>query len=282
MRRLLTGQAETSHKCRTCDHESTTQSDFTTLFLTMPDASQSHRTAKLSELLDDSLRAESLAGDNQYSFGPCGSMLRDAERQLRLLSVPQHLIVTLKRFIHKRGTNKSRKLRTPVDITEQLTIPVGDGHAVFRLYAAVSHSGRTQNSGHYYCLCRHSDVIDSPWLRLNDSKVTRLGVACPVALVGAGVDAVAARGACRRRRGKTQEERSKCSTEQVSADTAYMLFYRRATDDADHTGEALPAAAGMEQEPALSLDDLPAELRRAVQADNDAHRAARQRTSTEE
>ncbi|KAF0291650.1 Ubiquitin carboxyl-terminal hydrolase 38 [Amphibalanus amphitrite] len=94
----------------------------------------------LSDLLRDYLAPERLCGDNQYHCVRCAG-LRDAERQLRLLAPPPHLVVSLVRFVFDRRTGARRKVLAPVGLTERLEVPLaGRPPAQYRLYAVIVHA----------------------------------------------------------------------------------------------------------------------------------------------
>ncbi|KAF0301828.1 Ubiquitin carboxyl-terminal hydrolase 38 [Amphibalanus amphitrite] len=127
-------------------------------------------------LLLDYLTPERLCGDNQYYCTKCTG-LRDAERQLRLLSPPANLVVSLMRFAVDRRTGARRKVLTPVELTEWLTVPLATGPpAQYRLYAVIVHAGHSLDAGHYFSFCRASGgggidgMDDTGWWRLDDTS----------------------------------------------------------------------------------------------------------------
>ncbi|KAF0292792.1 Zinc finger SWIM domain-containing protein 8 [Amphibalanus amphitrite] len=192
-------------------------------------------------LLLDYLTPERLCGDNQYYCTKCTG-LRDAERQLRLLSPPANLVVSLMRFAVDRRTGARRKVLTPVELTEWLTVPLATGPpAQYRLYAVIVHAGHSLDAGHYFSFCRASGgggidgMDDTGWWLLDDTS------AVPV-------PAATALGRPRR-----------------STEAAYTLLYRL-------TDAAVAGAAG-----GLSaLAALPGPLRAAVERDNAVYRRERQ------
>ena len=63
----------------------------------------------VSDLLQHYLAPERLYGDNQYHCDRCAG-LRDADRQLCLLTPPPHLFVSLVRFVFDRRIGARRKV----------------------------------------------------------------------------------------------------------------------------------------------------------------------------
>ncbi|KAF0300891.1 Ubiquitin carboxyl-terminal hydrolase 38 [Amphibalanus amphitrite] len=278
VRRLLTGRAETTFTCLTCGGASRHENSVTDLHLALPESVTRSLTAAaagaggaetapafgpaprpvgwrgtpptdnqteieltVSQLLLDYLTPERLCGDNQYYCTKCTG-LRDAERQLRLLSPPANLVVSLMRFAVDRRTGARRKVLTPVELTEWLTVPLATGPpAQYRLYAVIVHVGHSLDAGHYFSFCRASGgggidgMDDTGWWRLDDTS------AVPV-------PAATALGRPRR-----------------STEAAYTLLYRL-------TDAAVAGAAG-----GLSaLAALPGPLRAAVERDNAVFRRERQ------
>ena len=195
----------------------------------------------MSDLLQQYLAPERLCGENQYHCTGCAG-LRDADRQLRLLTPPPHLVVSLVRFVFDRRTGARRKVLAPVGLTERLAVPLaGRSPAQYRLYAVIVHAGHSLDAGHYFSFCRASgggggggsDDADDGWWRLDDTSATP-------------VTAAAALGRSRR-----------------STEAAYTLLYR-----------LTEAEAADGRPPALTA--LPGPLRAAVNRDNAVYRRERQ------
>ena len=190
----------------------------------------------VSDLLQQYLAPERLCGDNKYHCIKCAG-LRDADRQLRLLTPPLHLVVSLVRFVYDRLTSTRRKIMAPVGLTQWLVVPLaGCQPAQYRLYAVIVHAGHSLDTGHYFTFCRESDGGDShdeagSWWRLDDASVT-------------SVTATAALGGPRR-----------------TNETAYMLLYRLEGSKMEKAGGRSP-----------TLDVLPDPLRADLDHDNEEHR----------
>ena len=248
---LLNGSAETSHTCCACGMVSRLVSRVTDLDLSLPEAltrpviaasptpgqsetcsrAQPEPDMAVSDLLQHYLAPERLSGENQYRCARCAG-LRDADRQVRLLALPPHLIISLVRFTFDRHTGALKKALAPVKLSEQLSIPlVGQPAAEYQLYAVIAHAGHSLDAGHYFSFCRVSSGggggTDNDWWRLDDTSAT------PVKQV-------------------TVTDRP-----QLPTDTAYTLMYRLAG-----------AAAGRQP----TLAELPSPLRAAVEQDNAEYR----------
>ena len=187
----------------------------------------------VSDLLEQYLAPEKLCGENQYHCVRCAG-LREAERQVRLLTLPQLLVVSLVRFVFDRQTGARRKVLAAVDMTERLVVPLADRPpAQYQLYAVIVHAGHSLDSGHYFSFCRVSggcsDDVGGDWWRFDDTSAT------PVTTD----DAL---GRLRR-----------------STETPYTLLYRLEGAEA---ARARPSA----------LAELPGPLRTAVGRDNAAYR----------
>ena len=247
VRRLLTGQTETTYTCCACGTVSRHVDHATGVHLTLPEALtrpltvpasgpeksldvQPETELTVSDLLQLYLAPERLYGDNQYHCATC-ACLRDADRQLRLVTPPQHLVVSLGRFMYDRRTGARRKVLAPVGLTERLTVPMASQPAAkYRLYAVIVHAGHSLDAGHYFSFCRASDGCGDDWWRLDDTST-------------APVTAATALGLLRR-----------------PTDASYVLLYR---------------LEGAGRRP-LTLAVLPGPLRAAVMQDNAVFRRDRQ------
>ena len=144
-------------------------------------------------LLDMFTRPDLLTGPNQYRAAePYG--LQDAEKRLRLVSLPSVLCVTLKRFRYDSDLGTLKKIGDPLEFPDALdmskyahvAVPVneGDGQAQvqaqaqsqsqYLLNSVVVHEG-TATFGHYTCYAR-SDPSMRPdyWLLFNDHMVSEV------------------------------------------------------------------------------------------------------------
>ena len=100
--------------------------------------------------------SERLCGENQYRCTSCTG-LRDADRQVRVLTPPTHLIASLVRFTCDRKTGALEKALVPIGLTEQLTVPLaGQPAAQYHLHAVIVHAGVSLTAGHHFSYCRVS------------------------------------------------------------------------------------------------------------------------------
>ena len=106
---------------------------------------------------------EHLSGENQYQCDSCGG-LRDAQRSIKILQFPSHLVLTLKRFHFNSKTGQRAKLLRRVECSENIELQ----SQPYKLYAAVVHSGSSMDTGHYYTIARDEGPV---WHIFNDSTV---------------------------------------------------------------------------------------------------------------
>ncbi|CAG0918168.1 unnamed protein product [Notodromas monacha] len=172
----------------------------------------------LTDLLLSTLAPERLDGENRYFCDTC-RQLRDAERSARITRAPWHLMLVIKRFAYNKELQRKLKISRDVYCPDRLNIPLemleaseddacgGRKQVLYRLYAAVIHSGTNSDSGHYYCYARHQRKLgetlggsgdDEPWYLLNDSRVMQ-----------------------------TDYESFRDLTQKHKQDTAYLLLYQR-------------------------------------------------------
>lgn len=142
-------------------------------------------------LLDMFTRPDLLTGADQYRAAePYG--LQDAEKRLRLMSLPSMLCITLKRFRYDSDSGMLKKIGDPLEFPVALdmtkcapaALPTNDEdgrtHAQaqsqrqYLLNSIVVHEG-TANFGHYTCYAR-PDPFKRPdyWLLFNDQSVSEV------------------------------------------------------------------------------------------------------------
>ncbi|KAJ9580408.1 hypothetical protein L9F63_003932 [Diploptera punctata] len=148
------GQLLTSFKCLQCEAESVHTDHFRDIQLAFPPGSSPQQEFHIQELLDYFLSPEHLSGENQYRCDSCGG-LRDAQRSIRILQFPSHLVLTLKRFQYNSKTRRRAKLLHTVECSENIELQ----QQPYRLYAAIVHSGASVNTGHYYTIARDQGTL---------------------------------------------------------------------------------------------------------------------------
>mmetsp|Transcript_30817 Transcript_30817/g.87180 ORF Transcript_30817/g.87180 Transcript_30817/m.87180 type:complete len:1193 (+) Transcript_30817:269-3847(+) len=192
LQQLYTGRQAftiTCKRCNTPSESSRVSTAFSELELPVNGFSS------LEQSLANALKPELLTGDNQYQCSNCNRKV-DAERQLKLRSLPPYLCFSLMRFVFDMKTFERVKVSSSFSFPLELDMshhlcPAGEppsapgqqgsaGEAVeqrFELAAVLIHRGRSATSGHYVAHVR--DEADGRWWEFNDEQVKLLGMAPP-------------------------------------------------------------------------------------------------------
>jgi ubiquitin C-terminal hydrolase len=117
--------------------------------------------------LETYLSPEKLDGDNQYFCGACDCK-RDAERVLKVTSLPPVLNVQLSRYVFDRKKFTKKKLSDKVLLPSALQLC----EKQFLLCAVMRHQGKSAYSGHY--VAEAMDWTTGLWFEFNDEKVKLL------------------------------------------------------------------------------------------------------------
>jgi len=148
---------------------------------------------------------ETLRGSDKFYCNVCRS-LQEAERRMRVKTVPQILVVHLKRFkyveINRRHTlaKLSHRVVFPFELRLPNTSADSDGtDKLYELFAIVVHLGVGGNYGHYISLVKCKGV----WILFDDDQFRK-------------IDAMAIKSYF----GSEKEERS-------SKTCGYLLFYQQ-------------------------------------------------------
>ncbi|PSN39447.1 hypothetical protein C0J52_17694, partial [Blattella germanica] len=157
------GRILTSFKCLQCQAESVHTDHFRDIQLAFPPGCSPTQELHIQELLDYFILPEHLSGENQYRCDSCVG-LRDAQRSIKILQFPSHLVLTLKQFQFNSKTGQRAKLLHRVQCSENIELH----NQPYKLYAAVVHSGSSMDTGHYYTLARDQSLA---WHIFNDSTV---------------------------------------------------------------------------------------------------------------
>jgi len=152
------GQLANQVRCLKCDNVSRTLEPYQHLVLMIP---QKHKeiAATIPAMISRLLKVEKLEGDSQYRCDECDCYC-DAEKSVRLVDSPRHLILMLNRFEWNDPGNG--KPPAQVKVCTRVGMPLwawtpmeqGERDVLYELYAVVVHSGTTANSGHYYSFAR--------------------------------------------------------------------------------------------------------------------------------
>eukprot|EP01119_Soliformovum_irregulare_P011453 TRINITY_DN2869_c0_g1_i3.p1 TRINITY_DN2869_c0_g1~~TRINITY_DN2869_c0_g1_i3.p1 ORF type:complete len:659 (-),score=190.40 TRINITY_DN2869_c0_g1_i3:54-2030(-) len=188
------GKLENIIQCHKCQNVSKRQEDFIELPLAFPDVPTDPKVqVEISDLIQHYLSPEELKDANQYFCDTCQSY-QDANKSMRVVKSPDHLVITLKRFAFDAVKKSRVKICQDVKYGTTLNLPTQEiqsgvqlenqhEHQVenqvesgrsYVLYAVIIHSGPSAEHGHYYTYARHSNLAshDDSWLQLNDSNVT--------------------------------------------------------------------------------------------------------------
>lgn len=167
---LLQGQLRSCLTCSVCGFTSKTFDPV--LYLSLPVHDQMRT---LDEAFKLFLASEMLTGENQWRCDRCKCSV-DAEKRIDIWTLPQVLVVHLKRFEFDSNTSQFRKieseLRSPltVDLTRYVSTQRRQ-RAIYDIVCIANHYGR-YGSGHYTATCKHP--VDRKFYNLNDSYVQEL------------------------------------------------------------------------------------------------------------
>ncbi|KAK8159223.1 hypothetical protein IWX90DRAFT_389801, partial [Phyllosticta citrichinensis] len=237
------GRSVNQIKSRDCQHVSQTTETLFNLPLEV----------KGKETLEDSLRAyvegESLDGENKYKCEPCGGRLVNAVKRTCLQSVPDNLIVHLKRFDFDPFTLSRSKINDYFHFPPRINMspykveylsdpesPIEDDW--FELVGILVHAGGVEQ-GHYWSYSRVRPTTDLPgrWIKFNDDTVTEQDMA------------------------KVDME---CYGGSARHTSAYMLLYQRASAVAHGSSDVLRAPQSLNP-----IAKLPEELEDEIERENE-------------
>ncbi|OJD36097.1 ubiquitin carboxyl-terminal hydrolase [Diplodia corticola] len=245
LRNFYGGRSVNQIKSKDCQHVSETTETLFNLPLEV----------KGKETLEDSLKAyvegESLEGENKYKCEPCGGRLVNAVKRTCLQSVPDNLIVHLKRFDFDPFTMTRSKINDYFRFPSRINMspykveylsdpdqPIEDDF--FELVGILVHAGGVEQ-GHYwsYVRIRPDNQGHVKWIKFNDDTVTEQDL------------------------GKVENE---CFGGNGRHTSAYMLLYQRASSlDKDGTS-VLRAPQSLNP-----IAAMPKGLEERVRAENERH-----------
>jgi hypothetical protein len=150
----------------------------------------------MDALVTEFFASSVLGGDNKVECDRCMKRTEHVQHKV-LIKSPEILIATVKRFSYDWRRNKATKslmgvhfkpfiilpssAARPSDVQDRATRKEMMKPRCYGLFAVVVHAGATINSGHYYCYARSTDTKaqldlkdapNSPWMKLNDSRIT--------------------------------------------------------------------------------------------------------------
>ncbi|KAK0180686.1 hypothetical protein PV327_003044 [Microctonus hyperodae] len=166
------GELNTTYQCNKCYTSSHNNDHYWELQLSFPEEIDLDRKVNVQDLINYYLTPEKLTGDNMYHCNKCNSLC-DAQRIIKILRAPSHLILTLKHFHYDIDSRLKAKLFHKVFYNEIIQIPVSNDDEndfeKYQLYAAVVHSGYSMDYGHYFTFAKDRT---EKWYKFNDSCVT--------------------------------------------------------------------------------------------------------------
>ncbi|KAF9425635.1 Ubiquitin carboxyl-terminal hydrolase 35 [Podila epigama] len=118
---------------------------------------------------------------NQIKCGACGNVSSKKEEFYDLTiplsftmldTLPKNLILSLNRFEFDTKRSRRVKVDTPIRLSENIHVRVHDSREAqeYELYAAVVHSGKSANHGHYYTYVKEQGT-EGAWLLYNDTSI---------------------------------------------------------------------------------------------------------------
>jgi len=142
-------------QCRHCGNVSHREENFVDLSLDIEDCTS------ITHCLRQFSKSELLAGQEKYMCDNCHCR-QEAFKSMKIRSLPQVLVLHMKRFKYMDRIGSFKKLYSrvvfPFELrivdTVQLCDPV-DENRIYDLFAVVIHIGGGVRSGHYVCMVRH-------------------------------------------------------------------------------------------------------------------------------
>jgi ubiquitin carboxyl-terminal hydrolase 8 len=165
--------------CPQCGRESIKFDVYSSISLPLPMEKQK-TTLKLEDCIEKFMEAEQLDERDAYYCPNCRKHVC-ALKLIALWSVPDILIIHLKRFTFDKCLLSGSMLRSKIDHTVEFPVngldltkdvlgPIDpEAPPIYNLFGISEHIGPTANSGHYTATVRNS--IDGQWYRCNDSHV---------------------------------------------------------------------------------------------------------------
>lgn len=100
---------------------------------------------------------------------------KQVSKQTEIFSLPQILVIHLKRFVFSERHMDFEKIDDIVNIKPVLTIPCKHDSSVgtYQLYGIVHHYG-TKSNGHYICQVLDASNGASQWYTCDDSSITKV------------------------------------------------------------------------------------------------------------
>jgi len=151
------------------EYLNSTPEPFLLLDLPLPDkCHKDNESCKLIECLDLYTKEEILDGDNKYTIEKTGERV-DAKKKIIFWSLPDILIITIKRFSNTLQKNKSLVEFPLADFDlSQHVIGYDSKTYVYDLYGICNHMGGVMG-GHYTACVKNAN---NKWYHYNDQEIT--------------------------------------------------------------------------------------------------------------
>jgi ubiquitin carboxyl-terminal hydrolase 8 len=167
--------------CPSCGRESIKFEVYSTISLPLVLEDKGlNKSMQVEDCIEKFLEGEQLDDLNAWYCPSCKKHVC-ALKMIALWSVPDILILHLKRFQFENCSVSNNLLRSKIDVTVKFPVdgldlrkhvlgPIDeDAPPVYNLFGVSEHVGRTANSGHYTATVRNSK--DGRWYRYNDAHV---------------------------------------------------------------------------------------------------------------
>ena len=162
---LFQGRLVNETRCLRCETVTSREEPFYDLSLEI------EQNSSVTACLRNFSSTETLGGADKFSCDACGCK-QEAEKRMRVASLPPVLCLHLKRFKYVESLGQMRKLTHRVVFPFQLklantTADCPDADAAYALTAVVVHMGAHVNHGHYVALVKSA----GRWLCFDDEQV---------------------------------------------------------------------------------------------------------------
>ncbi|XP_065347126.1 ubiquitin carboxyl-terminal hydrolase 48-like isoform X2 [Cloeon dipterum] len=176
--KLLMTEYHSVIRCNECGQANTTSNSMLNFELPLSAKKQT-----VSEIIKQTMDGETLDGDNQYFCTRCAKKC-DALKKLEFTKLPPTFMVQVLRSEFNREKNQITKLKTFLEIPQQLELgafaakdaPLS--HSSYKLSAVVVHLGTEVSGGHYIVNIR--DAKSGKWFSFNDVSVENMNKDCLV------------------------------------------------------------------------------------------------------
>jgi len=167
--------------CPVCGRESIKFDIFSSISLPLPQT-KDKTNFNLEDCIDQFMEGEQLDEMNAWYCPNCKKHVC-ALKMIALWSVPDILILHLKRFTFNTCAQSGQVVRSKIDYNVDFPIESidltrfvlgpkdNDAPPIYKLVGVSEHVGTTANSGHYTATVRNS--VDGKWYRCNDSHIGR-------------------------------------------------------------------------------------------------------------